>query len=292
MAEATMQGKVCLVTGSSTGIGKATARELARMGATVVLVCRSQSRGEAAQAEIKQSTGNDQVDLIVADLSLLLDVRRVAETFRQRYSQLHVLINNAGAANHTRQITSDGLESTFALNYLAPFLLTELLLDVLKASAPARIINVSSMNHRNNTIHFDDLQGGKKYNMWRAYGQSKLALILFTYELADQLKGTGVTVNALHPGIIASEFGRGLGGFLHGAWKVIAPFISTVEQGAQTTLYLATSPAVEGVSGKYFINSKEAQSSRRSHDKQMRLRLWQVTQDLLEAVKTPQLPQD
>lgn len=292
MAEANMQGKVCLVTGSSSGIGKVTARELARMGATVVLVCRNRTKGEETQAEIKQLTGNDQVDLIVADLSLLLEVRRVAAMFQERYSQLHVLINNAGALNRTRQVTREGFEMTFALNYLAPFLLTELLLDTLKASAPSRIINVSSMNHRNNRIAFENLQGEKKYNMWKAYGQSKLALVLFTYELADRLKNTDITVNTLHPGIIATNFGHNFGSFLRTGWKIIAPFISTVEQGAQTTLYLASSPLVEGVTGKYFSNRKEAKSSQLSYDKRLSAQLWKVTRELINQVQIPQAQRD
>lgn len=280
MAEVNMQGRVCLVTGSSSGIGKVTARELARMGATVVMVCRNQAKGEAAQAEIKTATGNNEVDLILADLSSLAEVRRVAEEFKQKYTQLHVLIHNAGGANSTRKLTSDGFEATFAANYLAPFLLTEQLLDVLKASAPARVVNVSSMAHMSGKIDFADLQGEKKYSTWKAYSQAKLALILFTYELARQLQGTNVTINALHPGVIASNFDQGLGGFTRFGWKLIAPFISSVEQGAQTTLYLATSPEVEGVSGKYFASKKERKSSPLSYNEIVRQRLWQESEKL------------
>jgi NAD(P)-dependent dehydrogenase (short-subunit alcohol dehydrogenase family) len=280
MTEVSMQGKVCLVTGSSSGIGKVTARELGRSGATVVMVCRDRAKGEAAQAEIKAATGNEQVDLLIADLNLLADVRRVAGEFKQRYTQLHVLINNAGGVNSRRTVTPEGLEATFAANYLAPFLLTEQLLDVLKASAPARVVNVSSMAHTTGQIDFNDLQSEKRYGSWRAYGQAKLALILFTYELANQLKGSGVTVNALHPGVIASNFDQGMGGFLRFGWKLMKPFLATVEQGAQTTLYLATSPEVEGISGKYFSNRKETRSSGSSYDEVVRLRLWQISEDL------------
>ncbi len=282
MAGVNMQGKVCLVTGSSSGIGKVTARELARMGATVVMVCRNQAKGEAAQAEIKTATGNNKVDLILADLSSLAEVRRVAEEFKQKYTQLHVLIHNAGGANSTRKLTLDGFEATFAANYLAPFVLTEQLLDVLKASAPARIVNVSSMVHTSGKIDFADLQGEKKYSTWKAYSQAKLALILFTYELARQLQGTNVTINALHPGVIASNFDQGLGGFARFGWKLIAPFISSVEQGAQTTLYLATSPEVEGVSGKYFASKKEKKSSPLSYNEIVRQRLWQESEKLVQ----------
>lgn len=280
MAEIDMQGKVCLVTGSNSGIGKVTARELARMGATVVMVCRDSTRGEAARKEIQEATGNQQVDLLIADLSSLADVRRVAAEFKQRYKYLHVLIHNAGGANHRRKVTPDGYEATLATNYLAPVLLTELLLDVLRASTPARIVNVSSMAHTRGKIDFADLQGEQRYTTWKAYGQAKLALILYTYELAQRLEGSGVTVNALHPGVIASNFDQGLSPFMRWGWKLITPVLSTVEQGARTTLYLATSPEVEGVSGKYFSNRKAVKSSPRSYDVAVRQRLWQITEEL------------
>ena len=277
-----MQGKICLVTGSSSGIGKVTARELARMGTTVVMVCRNRAKGEAAQKEIQEATGSDRVDLLTADLASMADVRRVANDFRQKYTQLHVLIHNAGGVNSQRKLTPDGYETTFAANYLAPFLLTELLLDVLKASAPARIVNVSSTAHTRGKIDFADLQGEKSYGSWKAYGQAKLALILYTYELARQLQGTGVTVNALHPGVIASNFDQGMDSFTRLGWKLITPFLSSVDQGAQTTLYLATSPQVEGVSGKYFSNRKETRSSSRSYDEATRQRLWQISEELIQ----------
>lgn len=275
-----MQGKVCLVTGSNSGIGKVTARELAQMGATVVMLCRNRAKGEAAQAEIVAATNNEQVDLLVADLALQAEVRRVAEEFKQKYQHLHILINNAGGANNTRKVTPDGLEATFATNHLAPFLLTELLLDTLKASAPARIVNVSSVAHAYGKIDFEDLQCQHGYSWWKAYCQSKLAMNLCTYELANQLKGTGVTVNALHPGTIASNFGANMSGPMRWGMKLVTPFIATVEQGAQTTLYLATSPEVEGVTGKYFARQKEQQAAKRAYDEAARLRLWQVSTEL------------
>lgn len=281
MAQISMQGKICLVTGSSSGIGTVTARELARQGATVVIVSRDRARGEATRDEIKKVTGNEQVDLLVADLSVLGDVRRVTADFKQKYTQLHVLINNAGGANHERKVTPDGFETTFAVNYLTPFLLTELLSDVLTASAPARVINVSSSAHTMGRIDFADLQGEKNYSLWKAYGQAKLALLLFTYELADRLKGTGVTVNALHPGVVATNFGKNLG-WLQFGWKIMSPFISTTEQGARTTLYLATSSEVERVSGQYFINCQARKSSPRSYDEAVRQRLWQLSQELVQ----------
>ncbi len=281
MAAMNMQGKVCLVTGSSSGIGKATARELARMGATVVMVCRNRAKGEAAQAEIKEASGNAQVDLIVADLSELSQVRRAASSFTQKYTQLHVLINNAGVAKSEREVTSDGLEYTFATNYLAPFLLTQLLLDTLKASVPARIINVSSAGHTLERIDFADLQGERRYSPIKAYAQSKLAQIYATYELADRLKGTGITVNALHPGSVATNFNDGLRGFVRFIGTLNNLMGTSVEKGAQTTLYLATSPEVEGVSGKYFSKSKQTPSSKRSYDVAVRKRLWQVSEELI-----------
>lgn len=290
MEKSTMQGKVCLVTGCSTGIGKVTARELARMGATVVMVCRNRARGEAAQTEIKEVSGNTQVDLIVADLSSLAEVRRVADEFLQHYTRLDVLIHNAGGINSEYKVTPDGLEYTFATNYLAPFLLTELLLDILKASAPARIINVSSAAHLRAKVDFADLQGAQRYSFMRAYGQSKLAQLYFTYELADQLKGTGVTVNALHPGVVSSNFNDGMKGIAHFVGGVIYSIVGiSVEKGAETTLYLATSPGVEGVSGKYFSDSKETPSSKISYDRSIRQRLWQVSQELIRQSEAARL---
>lgn len=283
MTDINMQGKVCLVTGSSSGIGKVTARELARLGATVVMVCRNRAKGESAQQEIQEATGSDKVDLLIADLASLAEVRRVASDFKQKYTKLHILIHNAGGIHNERKTTLDGYEATLAANYLAPFLLTELLLDVLKASAPARIINVSSMAHTRGKIDFADLQGAKSYSGWKAYGQAKLALLLFTYELARQLQGSGVTVNALHPGVIASNFDQGLGNFMRWGWKLITPFLASVEQGAQTTLYLATAPEVEGISGKYFSNRKETKSSSRSYDESTRQHLWQISEELTHA---------
>jgi len=282
MATNNMQGKVCLVTGSSSGMGLVTARELASMGATVVMLCRNRSRGEAVQAQIKEASGNAQVDLIVADLSELSQVRRAAFEFKQNYTQLHVLINNAGGMNTERKVTSDGLEATFVTNYLAPFLLTQLLLDVLKASAPARIINISAPAHKIGKIDFTNLQGEHRYNALKAYAQAKLAQIYFTYELAERLKDTGVTVNALDPGHVISHFNDSTKGLMHIIAEVIYFFDGiSPEKGARTTLYLATSPEVESVSGKYFLNCKQIPSSRRSYDVAVRHRLWNVSQELI-----------
>lgn len=281
MTENHLEGKVCLVTGSTSGIGKVTARELARKGATVVLVSRTRVKGEEMQAEIKQATGNPQVELLVADLSSLTDVRHLATEFHHTSSYLHLLVNNAGCAYPTRTLTSEGLEATLVVNYLAPFLLTELLLDTLKASAPARIVNVSSAQHANAHIEFDNLQGEKKYGNLSSYNQAKLALLLWTYELAHRLEGTGVTVNALHPGITATNFPSGMTGVLAWGMRLSTPLLLTPEKGAQTTLYLATSPEVDGVTGKYFVKSRERKSSSRSYDQAVGSRLWEVTEQLV-----------
>jgi NAD(P)-dependent dehydrogenase (short-subunit alcohol dehydrogenase family) len=287
MTENHLQGKICLVTGSTSGIGKVTTRELANTGATVVLVSRSRAKGEATRAEIKQATGNQRVDLLVADLSVLEDVRRLAAEFQQTYPHLHLLVNNAGGAYPTRTLTSEGFEATLAVNYLAPFLLTELLLDTLKASAPARIVNVSSAQHATVSIEFDNLQGEKKYANLRNYSQAKLALLLWTYELARRLEGTGVTVNALHPGVTATNFPAGMTGPVAWAMKLSKPFLLTPEKGAQTTLYLATSPQVEGVTGKYFVKSQEKQSSSGSYDQTVASRLWEMTEQLVARSAQP-----
>src|SRR5579864_3279751 len=256
--KSSMQGKICLVTGANSGIGKATALALAQMGATVVMVCRDRARGEQARSEITTTSRNNAVDLLQADLSSQQSIRQFVETFQHHYPHLHVLINNAGAAfPGWRRETVDGLEITFAVNYLAPFLLTNLLLDVLKASAPARIVNVSSEAHENGDIKMDDLQAKKNYRPFRAYGQSKLALVMFTYELARRLQGTGVTANCLHPGFVATNIGQG------GVWLVARPVAKFVlsflgisaEEGAKTSIYLATSTDVEDVTGKYFVKS-------------------------------------
>lgn len=282
MSEMSMQGRICLVTGSTSGMGKVTARELANRGATVVLVGRDREKGEATQAEIRRETGNAHVDLLIADLSLLQEVRGLAATFQKTYQHLHVLVNNAGAIYPSRHVTSEGLETTFAVNYLAPFLLTELLVETLKASAPARIVNVSTQVHRIGSIAFDNLQGEKRYATMSNYAQAKLAVILSTYELARRLEGTGVTVNVMSPGQMSSEnFNAGATGLLALVTKLTRPFVMTVEQGAQTEIFLATSPQVEGVTGKCFAKSHEIQSSRRSYDQALGQRLWQESRQLV-----------
>ncbi len=277
-----MNGKVCLVTGGNSGIGKETGVGLAKLGANVLIVCRDKTRGEAALSEIRTESGNQNVDLTLADLSSMRSVRQLAEDFKRKYQKLHVLVNNAGVVLTKRLVTPEGFEQTFATNHLGHFLLTNLLLDLIKASAPARIINVTSEAHRGSIIHFDDLQGEKKYSSFRAYGQSKLANVLFTYELARKLEGTGVTVNCLHPGVVRTGFGHDSGGAMSlGIW-VISPFFMSAEKAARAAVYLATSPEVEGVTGKYFRKTREARSSEESYDVEAAQRLWQVSEKLTE----------
>ncbi len=273
----TMKGRVCLVTGATSGIGKVTARALAGMGATVLVVGRNQAKTQAILDEIKQATGNANLDLFLADLSVQQQVRDLAEAVLSRHPHLHVLVNNAGATNRTRSVSSDGIEMTFAVNHLAYFLLTNLLLDRLKSDAPTRIVNVSSDAHKGAKIPFDDLNSERRYRGFRVYGQTKLANILFTYELARRLKGSGVTANCLHPGLIATGFGHNDGGLLSLGLRLVGPFLKKPEQGAETSIYLASSPKVEGVSGEYFVNRKSIKSSPASYDEAAARRLWEIS---------------
>lgn len=278
-----MTGKVCLITGGNSGIGYVAARELAIAGAQVVLLCRNEGRGNAAREEIARVSGNERIGLIVADMAEMNQVQRAAEEFRSHHTRLDVLVNNAGGILQEHHVTAGGLEATFAGNYLGHALLTKLLLEPLKAAAPSRIINVSSVAHTLGRINFGDLQLERRYSGWRAYAQSKLAQILFTGELAAQLKGTGVTVNALHPGIVASAFTKGLtsGGFQ----KFMNAFYSLVsissETGAQTIIYLAQSPEVATVTGGYFVQCKPRRASGAARNHKLRKRFWQETERLL-----------
>ncbi len=275
-----MRGKVCLVTGATSGIGRVTASALAQRGATVLLVARNAGRAEHTIASIRRQTPGADVDYLLADLSSQEQVRRLADDVRARTDRLHVLINNAGAVFSHRRESADRIEMTFALNHFAPFLLTNLLLDTLKASAPARVVTVSSMAHRGVTIPFDDLQHTRRYRAFTVYGQSKLANILFTYEQARRLEGAGVTANTLHPGFVASGFNKNNGAPMAFAMTLARPFAVSVERGAQTSIYLATSPEVAGVSGRYFVNCKPAKSSSASYDEQAQRRLWEVSEQL------------
>src|SRR5712664_1651643 len=278
--ETAMKDKIVMVTGANSGIGKAASLALANMGATVVMVARSKERGEAARSEIIRESHNNSVDLLLADLSSLESVRQLATEFQKKYSKLHVLINNAGLFNQGRHVTTDGYENTFATNYLASFLLTNLQLDLLKASAPSRIINVSSVGHYNGHINFDDLNLEEEYGGWKAYGQSKLALVLFTHELAKKLQGTGVTVNSVHPGTVATNiWARPLGpaGFIMALPKL---FMTSPEKGAETIVYLASSPNANSLNGEYLERSKVKKSSDESYDEEIAQRLWEVSAKL------------
>jgi NAD(P)-dependent dehydrogenase (short-subunit alcohol dehydrogenase family) len=281
-----MQGKTVLVTGANQGIGKATALALAQRGARVVLVSRSREKGLAALADIQTATGSKDVELLVADLSSLAQVRRLAAEFKAKYDRLHVLVNNAGVLVPSPRVTADGFEETFAINHLAPFLLTKELLDVLHAAAPARIVNVSSAAHRSAKMQWDDLQFARHhYSQWKAYGQSKLANVLFTYELARRLDPKKVTANAVHPGVIATGFGQTYGGAMAVLIKIARPFFASPESGARTSVYLASSPEVEGVTGKYFARCKETSSSTVSYDEASQKKLWAISEELTRAVR-------
>jgi NAD(P)-dependent dehydrogenase (short-subunit alcohol dehydrogenase family) len=271
-----MKGKICLVTGANAGIGRATALGLAQMGATVIMVCRSRERGETVQREIRAESGNSQVDLLLADLSAQADIRRLAADINANYSALHVLINNAAIIPQQRRETADHLEMQFAVNHLAYFLLTNLLLDKLKASAPARIVNVASQVHASGVIDFDDLQARRHYHASQVYSNTKLANVLFTYELARRLQGSGVTVNCLHPGVVATNLLNDYMGVPHGRRD---RGIDT-SKGAQTSLYLATSPELAVVSGRYYVNQEERRSTAVAYDETLARRLWQVSAEL------------
>ena len=275
-----MDGKVVLVTGATSGIGKVTARELARMGAEVVIVGRDPRKTAAVLDELRRESGSAQITSLLADLSKMSEVRRLAAEFKAGHSKLHVLVNNAGAAFGKRELTADGFEATFGLNHLSYFLLTHELLDVLKSTAPARIVNVASRAHRRGKIDFNDLMHEKKYSGFMVYSDSKLANMLFSYELARKLEGTRVTVNCLHPGVVATNISAGNGLFSM-LVKVAQPFIMIpADEGAKTSIYLASSPEVEGVSGKYFDKSKPIPSAGQSNDRQIAGRLWEVSEKL------------
>ncbi len=279
-----LHGKTCLITGPTQGIGRVTALEVAKSGANMVLVARDSQKGQALVDEIK-AAGNPNVELSVADLSVQSEVRRVASEFLARHETLHLLINNAGGIFHERRETKDGLEMTFALNHLAYFLLTNLLLDVIKKSAPARIVNVASRAHTRGRIDFADLQKTKSYAGWPTYSQSKLANVLFSHELARRLAGTGVTSNCLHPGVVATGFGRSDRGIWGLVTRLAAPFLLSPEKGAATTIYLALSPEVETVSGKYFADCKVARPAPEALDLMVASRLWQVSENLTGLAK-------
>lgn len=262
-----------MVTGANSGIGEQIALGLAKMGATVVMICRDSSKGESSRKEISSVAGNSSVELMICDLASLSSVRVLAAKFKETHDRLHVLVNNAGLIMGKRVLTVDNLETTFEVNYLSQFVLTMLLLDTLKASGPSRIVNVTSDAHFSGRMDFDDLQEEKNYSAMRSYSQSKLAQVLFTYELAKKLEGTGVVVNAVHPGVVRTRWGDE-GGIMGIGIRMARPFMISAEKGAETPLYLASSPEVEGITGKFWTKKEEKRSSKESYDENEARLLW------------------
>lgn len=279
-----MAGKVVLITGATNGIGRAAALALAHLGAHVVIAGRSEERARTVASAVRALTRNANVDYLLADLTVMPQVRDMAETFRARCDRLDVLVNNAGALFMAHRKSADGFEMTFALNHLSHFLLTALLLDVLKATAQrmgeARIINVSSDAHMMGKINFDRL--GRVGKGFASYSQTKLMNVLFTYELARRLEGTGVTANAVHPGFVASGFGRNNGPLMNIAMLLTRPVALSPEKGAETVVWLASSPGVRGVTGRYFVKKKAVRSAPISYDQAVQRRLWEMSETLLE----------
>jgi retinol dehydrogenase 14 len=275
-----MEGTTVLITGATSGIGKATAIRLAELGAQVALVGRDPDRTRATASEIRSAGG--QAHTFVADLSSQAEVRRLASEALERLDRIDVLVNNAGGYWNTRQVTADGLEHTFAVNHLAPFLLTNLLLERLLENAPARVVTVASNAQRLGYIDFDDLQGERAYSGARAYNQSKLANVMFTYELARRLAGTPVTANALHPGVVNTSFGADDPGFTQRlVVPLTRPFMRTPQRGAATSVALAADPELGRVSGRFFADGRPRKSSRRSHDEVAAARLWLTSRELV-----------
>jgi retinol dehydrogenase-14 len=275
-----MTGKICVVTGASSGIGLETAVALARAGARVAAVCRLPEKGARAVADIRRRSGSGDVLLFVADLSSQRAIRALAGQLADAFPRLHVLVNNAGLMLRERVLSEDGIEATFAVNHLAYFLLARLLAPQLVAGAPSRVVNVASRAHRSGTLRFDDLMGDQGYDGWQAYAQSKLANVVFSYELARRLAGTGVTVNCLHPGVIGTNIGHAGPSWIRFGIKLARPFLLSPKKGAATSIYLASSPEVEGVSGKYFVGRREERTSDESYDRALAARLWTVSEEL------------
>lgn len=275
-----MNGKVCLVTGATDGIGKVSARVLAEKGAKVIIVGRNPEKSATVLAELKSSSGNENIDLLMADLAVMQEVRDLAEQVISHYDRLDILLNNAGGYFAKHELTSDGLERTFALNHMSYFLLTNKLMELLKSSAPARIVNVSSDAHYGVDMDFENLNGEQEYKAWKGYQKSKLANVLFTYELLKKVPAD-ITVNCLHPGFVATNFGHNIGGFFGPVLK-IAQRISAIdpEEGAKTSIFLCSAPEVKGVSGKYFYKCQPKTSSRESRNMDTGKRLWQISSDI------------
>jgi len=278
-----MKGKVCIVTGSNSGIGKETALAISNIGATVIMVVRDEERGEKALSEIINKTGNHDTFLMICDLSSMDSIRKFVKEFAEKYDKLNVLINNAGAVFRKRQTTVDGFERTLAVDYLGPFLLTYELLPLLKSSVPSRIINLISGLHKSGKIDFDDFQSDKNYVGMTIYSNVKLMVTMYTYELARRLKGTGVTVNGVLPGFVRTNLGRNSGSLLYTLeYLMVRPFQISAKKGAETSVYLASSDEVEGVTGTCFSKMHETTTSQISYDPQTQKRLWDTTIELLK----------
>jgi len=275
-----MDGKVCLITGATSGIGEVTARELARMGCSVVITARDERKAESAVEKLRAESGSLKIERLVADLSSQYQVRELAAGFKRMHNRLDILINNAGAIYLRRDLSQDGIEMTFAVNHLAPFLLTNLLLETLINSAPSRIINVASNSHKGQEIDLTDLEGQRSYKFMQAYGKSKLAMVLFTYELARRLEGKRVTVNAVHPGLVGTNMGSNNGWLVSLFLPLFQLFSLSPDEGAKTIIYLASSPEVDGVSGKYYYQKQAVASSPNSLDQETARRLWEASVEM------------
>ncbi len=281
-----MKDKICIVTGANSGIGKSTAEALAHKGAHLLMVCRNQEKAEKAKQEITEKTGNEKIDIFLADLSLRDEVKRVAQEIKARFSQIDVLVNNAGImAKPYREITADGIELTLAVNHMAYFTLTNLLIDELKASPAARVINISSEAHRFTWIDLEDLHLHRGYNSIKAYALSKLCNILFTVELDRRLKDTKITTNAVHPGGVATNFGKQGPAFVQTLFRFMQYFLLSPDQGANTAIYLASSPEVAEESGKYFSKRKPVRPSAEARDALKAKRLWTISTQLAQLEK-------
>jgi retinol dehydrogenase 14 len=275
-----MRGKTCVVTGANSGIGLETAVALAQAGARVAVVCRTAEKSEQTVSEIKRRSPAADVLPFAADLSSQREVRTVAARIAGALPRLSVLVNNAGLMLRERVLTEDGIETTFAVNHLAYFLLTRLLEPALVAGAPSRVVNVASRAHLSGALRFDDLMGSHGYDGWQAYAQSKLANVVFTYELARRFAGTGVTANCLHPGVVGTNIGHAGPSWIRFGIKLVRPFLLSPKRGAATSIHLASSPEVEGVTGKYFVGRREERTSDESYDREVAVRLWKVSEEL------------
>ncbi|MBD3195792.1 MAG: SDR family NAD(P)-dependent oxidoreductase [Candidatus Lokiarchaeota archaeon] len=275
-----LSNRKCIITGANSGIGKETTLGLAKMGASIIMLCRNEEKGENVLREIKNSSGNQSVEVMIADMQDYDSIRKFVENYKSIHNKLHILINNAGIMKKKRETNNLGHETTLATNYLGHFLLTNLLLETLQSSAPARIINVTSKSHKRGKIDFDNLMLENNYGRFKAYNNSKLANILFTYELAQRLEDSGVTVNAVHPGAARTNFGREFSERTRKFLKLFKRFTISAEEGAKTSIYLASSPEVEKITGKYWFKCKKVKSSKDSYNREIQRKLWEVSKDL------------